>query len=222
MKLGSLCGLASPPARAVRIRVFVLTLCALLSVNTLAFNSSLQPEEVREAYSLGQRTNHKELADFFNQYTHNIQYPSDKPVVYVLSVEFQTPYEQIVLRTLRNTRYSKFQADEDYQVNQGLVIVRFVISLRTNFGGPMPPTDTFKVVVSQTKPIEPEKMTSTVICDPYYNSYEYPVNSDCSPYLREILLRFDAEQFAPGAATINVETPDGQTIQTKYNLDKLK
>src|SRR5580692_6358527 len=107
MKLGSLSGCVSSTDRAVRIQVFVLVLSALLALNALAFNSSLQPEEVQDAYSLGQTTNHEELADFLKQYQHDFQYPADHPVAFVQSVEFQTPYEQIVLRTLRTAGYTK-------------------------------------------------------------------------------------------------------------------
>src|SRR5580693_5184920 len=101
MKPGSKRGLASLPSHVVRIGAFLLALYALLSLNARAFNSSLQPEEVQDAYSLGQTTNHEELADFLKQYQHDFQYPADHPVAFVQSVEFQTPYEQIVLRTLR-------------------------------------------------------------------------------------------------------------------------
>ena len=166
MQLGSDCRLASQPPRAARIHVFVLALCALLSLNALAINSSLQPEEVQNAYSLGQTTNHEELADFLNQYEHDLKYPSDHPDAYVLSVEFQTPYEQIVLRTLRTIGYSKFQAAEDYRANPGLIIVRVLVALKANYTGPVPPADSFKVVVSQGESIEPRKLTSTVLATP--------------------------------------------------------
>jgi hypothetical protein len=221
MKLGSLWGFASPPARPARIQVIVLALSALLSLNALGFNSSLQPEEVREAYSLGQTTNHEELAIFIKQYEHDFKYPSDNPVAFAQSVEFQTPYEQIVLRTLRTAGYSKFQADEDYRANPGLVIVRVVVSLKTSYSGPAPPPDSFKVIVSQSKPVEPKKVTGTVLCDPF-NSYGNSTVANCVAYTREILLQFGAEQFEPGRATVKVLLPFGQSMETKYNLDKLK
>ena len=221
MKLGCLCALAPPSARAARHRAFVLALCAFLSRNVLAFNSSLQPEEVQDAYSLGQTNNHDELADFLNQYEHDFKYPSDNPLAYVQSVEFQTPYEQIVLRAKRTNGYSKFQADEDYRANPGLVVVRVVVSLRTSYSGPVPPDDSFKVVVSQAKLVEPRKMTGKLICDPY-NWYDSRPVANCVAYTREILLQFDSAQFAPGRATVRVMLPFGLSMETKYNLDKLK
>jgi hypothetical protein len=221
MDLRDKCGLASPPGRAARISAWGLALCAVLSLNTLAFNSSLQPEEVRDAYSLGQSSNHEELADFYSQYVHKFRYPANNPVVYVMSAEFQTPYEQIVSRSQQTIHYSKFQADEDYRANPRLVIVKVEFSLRLNYAGPEPPADGYKVFVSQARSIEPRKIANTVTCDPYYSG-NYALNTSCQTYAREILLQFDAGQFGPGAANIKIQTPDGQTVQTKFNLDKLK
>lgn len=221
MQLQHKSGRASSFARAARIVAIILALCALISSSALAFNSSLQPEEVQGAYSLGQTTNHEELADFLKQYEHDFPYPSDNPEAFVQSVEFQTPYEQIVLRALRTNGYSKFQAAEDYRAHPGLVVVRVVALLKTGYSGPMPPADSFKVVVSQLNPIEPRKVTSNVICDPY-NPRDNPTVANCIAYTREILLQFDAGQFASGRATVKVELPAGRSMETKYNLDKLK
>jgi hypothetical protein len=221
MNLGSRHRLVSPPARAARILLSVLALCALLSLNALAFKTDLQPEEVEEAYSLGQTSNHEELAEFLNQYEHDFKPAADNSVAFVSSVEFQTPYEQIVLRSLRTTHYSNFRAEEDYRANPGLVIVRVVVALKTGYVGPEPPADSFKVVVSQTKTIEPRKVTGTVLCNPY-NSFENPTVANCVGYMREILLQFDAEQFALGKATVKVLLPDDKSLETKYNLDNLK
>jgi hypothetical protein len=221
MKPRRILGFSSLPARMARIQVFALALCALLTLNALAFSSFLQPEEVREAYYLGQTSNHEDLAEFLNQYEHDFKYPSDNPTAYVSTVEFQTPYEQIVLRSLRTTQYTKFQADEDYAANPGLVIVRVVASLKTSYSGPAPPADSFKVAVNQVNSIEPRKITSTLLCDPtsWQNNATY---SNCFTYTREIVLQFDAEQFAPGKATVKIALPFGQSLETKYNLDKLK
>jgi len=213
--------LTRPPVRVVRIKLPVLALCALLSLNALAFNSDLQPQEVEEAYSLGQTSNHEELADFLNQYEHDFKPSTDNSVAFVSSVEFRTPYEQIVLRSLQTIHYSKFKAEEDYQANPGLVIVRVVVALKTGYVGPEPPADSFKVVVSQTKTIEPRKVAGAVLCNPY-NSYENPTVPNCIGYMREIVLQFDAEQFAPGKTTVKVLLPDDKSLETKYNLDNLK
>src|SRR5579863_2066816 len=170
--------LAFPPAQSARIRIFFLVLCGFLSLSALAFNSYLQPEEVEKAYSLGKTSNHEELADFLNQYEHDFKVPADMSIAYVSSVEFQTPYEQIVLRSLRTVQYSKFQAQQDYEANPTRVIVRVIVALKTGYSGPEPPADSFSAVVSQARPIAPLNAASTVLCNPLYTT-EVPTFSDC-------------------------------------------
>lgn len=204
-----------------RICALILILCVVFSLNALAFNSFLQPEEVRDAYSLGQSSDHEGLAAFYSQYVHKFSYPANHPVIYVMSAEFQTPYEQIVSRSRQIIHYSTFQADEDYRADPGLVIVKVNFSLRLGYAGPEPPADEYKVFVSQAGSIEPRETTSKVTCDPYYSG-NYALNTTCQMYMREIVLQFDAGQFGPGAASVKIQTPDGQTVQTKFNLNRLK
>ncbi len=217
MKPGSAFVFARSPLGATRVRIFVLVLSALLSLNALAFNSLLQPEEIQDAYSLGQTTNHEELKRFIDQYEHDFKYPADNSFAFVQSVEFETPYEQIVRRTLRTNGYTKFQASEDYRANPQLVIVRVVVSLKNGYSGPEPSAESFRVVVSQLKSIDPQKLASTLVCDPY-NVIDY----NCGVYQREILLQFNAGQFSGGRATVKVLVPSGRAIETRYDLDKLK
>ena len=215
--------LPSPPARSPRVRGLVFALCTLFSLNALAIDTSLPPEEIEQARSLGRTSNHEDLAAFLKQYEHDFPYPSDHPIAYVQSVEFQTPYEQIVLRAMRNYAYTKFQAADDYHANPGLILVRVVTSLKINYVGPPPPADAYTVVVSQSKTIEPRNTVNAATCDP--NSqliYPYPVNTDCTVYTREIVLSFDADQFAPGRVTVKVMLREGGSLETTYNLNRLK
>ena len=221
MNLRNNFGPASWLIRAHRIQLLVIILAGLFSLNARAFNTSLQPEEIQEAYSLGQTTNHEELADFLNKYEHDFKPSSDNSAAFVQSVEFQTPYEQIVLRSLHNMQYTKFQAGEDYQANRDLVIVRVLVGLKTGYTGREPPADRFQVVVSQGKAIQPRNLNSTVLCNPLIWN-EAAINTDCMTYQREIKLQFDAVQFAPGSTTIKVVVPYGQPQETRYNLDNLK
>jgi hypothetical protein len=196
-------------------------LCTLFALNALAIQSSLQPEEVEQAYALGQTSNHEELTDFLNQYQHDFKFPSNNSMAFVQSVEFQTPYEQIVLRSQKTNQYTKFRAAEDYQANPTLVIVRAVVSMKTGYSGPTPPADSFKVSISQGNRIIPRNVASNVLCEPS-NYADTPTVMDCLAYTREILLQFDASQFAHGNATVKVTLPNGQPVETKYNLEKLK
>jgi hypothetical protein len=142
----------------------------------------------------------------------------------VQSIEFQTPYEQIVLRSRNGgATYSRSQAGEAYRANPSLVIVKAVFALRFNYSGPVPPADSFKVRVFQTQSIAPRKRTNTLVCDPS-NPLNPPisVNRDCSTYMRDMDLQFDAGQFALGRVTVRATPPMGSAQETKFNLDELK
>jgi len=221
MKLRNNYRVPSSLYRARTIQLLAITLVALIALSTQAFNATLQPEEIEEAYSLGQTTNHEELSEFLHQYEHDFKYSSDNPIAFVQSVEFQTPYEQIVLRSLHTTQYTKFQAAEDYQANPGLVIVRVVVSLKTGYSGPEPAADSFQVGVSEAKAIQPREASGKVLCNPF-NWNENSTAGNCVAYTREIVMRFNAAQFAPGRASVKVTLPFGPPVETKYNLDKLK
>jgi hypothetical protein len=189
-----------------------------VSLNALAFNWSLQPEEIQSAFSLGQTSYHEELATFLKKYQHKLEYPSNKPHAFAQLVEFQTPYEQIVLKSQQRVGYSRFQAAEDYRANPRLVIVRVIVTLAYGYAGPAPAADSFKVTVSQADSIQPRNVAGRILCDPY----DGVTSGTCATYMREIDLDFDARQFAAGSATIKIALPDESSQETKFNLDELK
>ena len=193
----------------------------LLAANARAFHSSLQPEEVQNAYSLGQSSNHEEVTDFLDLYEHHFNFPSDDSIAFAQSVEFQTPYEQIVLRSLRTPGYSKFKAAEDYAADPRRIVVRVVVSLKNGYSGPIPPANSYKVIASQIHSIKPINVETRVLCDPSLYS-STPTVADCIAYSSEIRLQFSARQFAPGTVKIKVVLPDGKSVQTTFDLDSLK
>jgi hypothetical protein len=198
----------------IRIGALGLVLCFLASQDAIAFKYPLQAEQVREAYFLGRTTDNEKFTEFYKQYVRYFPFPARGSYFsYVESVEFRTPYEQIVLRSQQKlNQYSSLEAEKDYREHPNLVIVRVMISYQMNYVGPLPPAGGFKVNVSQADPIEPKRLTTESICAAW---------QDCGATRFAILLWFDAEQFSSGAAKISVETPDGQTLPTKFNLDKL-
>jgi hypothetical protein len=191
-----------------------LGLCFLASQNAVAFTYPLQDEHVREAYFLGRTTNNEKLTDFYKQYVRDFPFPASNQYFSVVeSAEFRTPYEQIVLRSRLNmNQYSSLEAEKDYRAQPNLVVVRVLISYKLGYIGPIPPPSSYKVRVSQADSIEPKKLTIEPICS---------VWQDCGVTRLAILLWFDAEQFASGTAKIKVATPDGQTLRTEFDLDKL-
>ena len=198
----------------VRIVALGLTLCLLASQNAVAFVYPLQEEQVREAYFLGRTTDGEKLSDFYKQYVHYFPFPARGPYYsYVESVEFRTPYELVVLRSREKlNQYSALEADEDYRAHPNQVVVRVMISFKLGYAGPIPPTNRFNVRISQSDPIEPKQFNTEWLCHLW---------NDCGVTRFAILLWFDAEQFASGAAKVKITTPDGQILKTEFDLDKL-
>src|SRR5260370_3087256 len=157
-----MCTNAKTAGLRIRIGAFALGLYFLASQNAIAFNYPLQEEHVREAYFLGRTTNNEKLIDFYKQYVRYFPFPARGPYYsYVESVEFRTPYEQVVLRSRQNlSQYSSLEAERDYQAQPNLVLIRVLISYKLGYVGPMPPPTSFKVHVSQADAgaIEPKKL----------------------------------------------------------------
>lgn len=206
----------------LRLGVGLACLAVLLPAGAFAFHYPLRSEEIEQAYSLGQSSDREELASFLQQYERDFSYPSDRPVAYVKSVDFQTPYEQIVLKSMRTSEYDKFKAAEDYRANDGAVFVRVVVALKIGFAGPIPKAESFQVNVSQATPLEPAATATAVLCNPFDPLAVYAAPQPCDAYTREILLRFDHSQFKKGTVTVHVLLPEGKSLEAKFDLDKLK
>ena len=221
-------GSAGCGMRTVKSRRYVvgIVLCAFLTQTAGAFEYPLQPESIREAYFLGRTTDTTKLTDFLNNYVHQFSRPDTGPDVD--SIEFRTPYEQVVLRSREHSiGYDTLQAEKDYAAQPDLVVVRVAIfSTQTYPSLTMHPSDPngvwkaedflrgFKFRVEQEHLIEPKKVVEQPIC---------PGPDNCDFYGGyEVLLKFDGDQFAPGTANAKVTTPDGRVVQTQFDLDHLK
>ncbi len=210
-------GFASRATWLGRIQASALGICLLISQGVYAFEYPVLPDDVRAAYYLGQSSDRQKLSAFYTQYVHHFSYPASNPLAYVESVEFQTPYEQIVRRSqMELNRQTPLEADAEYQKNPGLVLVKIEISYKESYIGPYPSLDGFKFQVSQRGTIEPEGAPSASICNPYLGG------GACVNFGIEVLLRFNATQFDQRITTIRIKTPDGQTFQTRFDLARLK
>jgi len=207
-------------ARRARFQVSIAVICLMIAVNAQAFIKMLEAEDIDAAYSVGQSTNRAEVAAFLRQYQKTFKYPAGKPLAYMKFVEFETPYEQIVLKSQHVPGYTSLRAADDYEANPGRVIVRVIVSLKNNYGGPKPPDDSYNVIVSQSNPIEPRKVSSTEPCNPF-DVLATPMVGGCIGYIREIELDFDAEQFQSGIVKIKMTLPESPSMEATFDLDKL-
>ena len=213
--------------RAISVRflleIIILACPAiLLPIAVGAIEYPLPADQVDQAFSLGRATDHNEFAGFLSAYQHDFQSPPDQPRAYVKSIELETPYEQVVLKSMHVPEYDRSRAEEDYQENGGKIIVRAVVTLTLGYGIGIPTDDDdFAFTVSQGSRIEPQETNMTVLCNPLNPFAIYPVEP-CVVYLREYLLRFNEGQFGRGKVTVKLKMPGGKSVETKFDLDKLK
>ena len=206
--------LVSSVQRFILICACTLALCLFVSKIASAFEYPVPPDEVRAAYYLGQSSDHEKLDAFLKQYVHHFPYPAGNPVAYVESVEFRTPYEQIVLRAELH-RETPLEADDAYAKNPGLVEVGVKIAYKLNYAGPIPSLAGFKFSVSQERTIEPKRAPIVSICYP-------DAGPSCANFQMDVVLQLDARQFGQKITTIRIENPEGQVFQTSFNLARLK
>jgi hypothetical protein len=212
-------------SRILRIGLLGLGLCLVLTESSDAFYYPLQQTQIRQAYLLGRSADTKKISELLDTYSRHFPFaPSDARVE---SIEFRTPYEQIVRRSWEHQGgYDLDQAEKDYASQPELVIISVIIyspltnpeSTANHSDKPSPvgsPDDAwlgFRFLVSQEHPIAPKKMVGKAL---YGGRYDKGVR-------KEVLMEFDADQFESGTARVQVTMSGGQKVDAEFELDSLK
>jgi hypothetical protein len=209
-----------------RFIAVALIVCFMAARNAIALIEPLQPEAVREAYFFGRSSDRAKVMEFLGQYTRRFELRSAGPNAGY--IELRTPYQQVVLRSWeKQADYSAQRAQIDYSAQSGLIQVRVYIWLdgaktgsadlysdsqgrvldrRENFWRE------YRFRVTQEHTMEPKKIEGK----PLYSRRGRGLAS------AEVSLDFDASEFAPREAQVEVIAPDGQTVAVKFPLDQLK
>ena len=201
-----------------------------------AFSTHCNPSTSAKPDFLARSPDSTKLAAFLKRYVRNFPVPLSGAAVQ--SIEFRTPYDLIVQRTLeKQFNYSAQDAQQDFAGHRDLVVVRIVISITptaTQVNSPIKGLDVsgwptagddvaaeraldswygFHFKIAQEKAIPAKKLTIVDVTPP---------EADQLTVERAIDLQFDAAQFSPGAATIEVTSPDSKVVRAEFDLDKLK
>ncbi|PYT45606.1 MAG: hypothetical protein DMG47_07825 [Acidobacteria bacterium] len=212
---------------------FALFSGALLLVPySLAFDTPLSDQAVREAYFLGQRRD-ETMAALLNKYTKFLPPPKTGPHIY--SVTFFTPFALMVQQSSQHTSgYSAQQAALDHRDQGEFVRISVQIHLTDSYGpfiarptgsrsgsptGFVPrPYDFWKdfdVQVSsedhQLKPFSSSGQPD-LLCD----------EGGCTLIGATLQFDFAAEDFASGSAVIDVIPPEGDPLSVDFDLDHLR
>jgi hypothetical protein len=210
-----------------------LTALLLLSSSAFAFDTPLSDQAVREAYFLGQR--HDEtMATFLNKYTKFLEPPKTGP--HIASITFFTPFAVLVQQSSQHTSgYSAQQAALDHRDQPEFI--RIIVQIQfTNSYGPFIARPTGSRSGSSTG-IVPRPYDFWMDFDVQvssedqklrpFSSYGQPnllCSDDGGCTLTGATLQFDfsPEDFASGAATIDVTSPEGDPISIDFDLTHLR
>lgn len=211
----------------------VLVALILSTPSTLAFDTPLSDQAVREAYFLGQRGD-ETMATFLNKYTKYLEAPKTGPDI--ASVTVFTPFALLVQQSSQHTSgYSAQQAALDHRDQPEFVRIIVQIQLTNSYAA-------YIVRPTGSRSGSPNGFTPR----PYdfWKDFDVQISSDdkkLRPFsssgqpsllcaddggceLTGATLQFDfpAEAFASGAATIEVTPPEGDPVSIEFDLDHLR
>jgi hypothetical protein len=207
----------------------ILVAALLLSQPLFAFDSHLSDEAIRNAYFLGQRHDGT-FSKLFDQYAKALPAPKSGP--YISSIEFLTPFVQLVqFSDAYIGNYSAQQAVLDHQAHQEFVKILVHIRLTPSYGAVLAQSDEkgkilpqqtirrpydfwkdFQVQVSAGKQL---LTTSSVQGTPESACAR---RGPCTLTGATIELDFPADAFNSDTATILVTPPQGDPVSVDFDL----
>jgi len=196
-----------------------------VAVRAFALSYPLSSTAIRDAYFAGNR-NDEQTGEFLAQYVHRLPMPQSGP--YVEEIGIDTPFLQIARQSRVRANYFAPDAVEEFQ-NKPMSFRVYVDIVLTASYSPIPSStapgnywwvpdfwNDFKVQLEQDGDGIPP---ARVIGGPLY-SYgdgEIPIVTGA-----RIELIYNPEKIESEATRVVVLTPDGQTVETTFNLAKLQ
>jgi hypothetical protein len=217
---------AVEPSRKLALGLSLVVLAlAGIAIRALALSYPLSSTAIRDAYFLGNR-NDEQTGAFLAQYVHPLPQPKSGPYVYDIGIH--TPFAEVVRRSARYVNFNAPDAVEEFQGKRMPFRVFVDIALTDSYQ-PIGPSEApedyqwvpdfwndFKVSLLQDdKGIPAEQVRG----GPVY-SYGYDETPMVTGARIEVI--YDPEKIDAKPARIVVLTPDGQTVETTFNLAKLR
>lgn len=220
----------------LRFLPLLLATCGLASARFLAaYQTSLVPPAIHEAYVLGRRNDHT-TAEFMSRYISACSPPEQS--CFVTQIELLTPFAQVVDASQHNanTEYSEQQALEDYRKRGDKVIILITL---------VSPTAYKAAQVNSQETREQEKMNASLRPENFWKSFRFsfkqrgrliatrsirssPIYSSPSKDKPAVLdgatvsLEYDAKDIASAEGTVEVLTPESKTISANFDLKALR
>ncbi|HKS83110.1 MAG TPA: hypothetical protein VJR23_16520 [Candidatus Acidoferrales bacterium] len=203
--------------------VVLMVIAIAIPAMAASYTYPLSSTDIRDAFMTAQR-NDEQTADFFLPYSHNLPMPESGP--HVAAITLETPFYQVVEKSVK-AGYHSNEAEKDFLGKP----LNFQVRVEIDFTATYPPAgtnlsqyimqpvpnlwDEFKIELEQGKEV------------PCTSRHMYFIFSDASPNIfglagAIIEQDYDAEKIDADLTTVKVDTPDGQHVETAFNLAKLR
>ncbi len=195
-------------------------LVVAIALPALAYEYPLSSTSIREAYLLGNRRD-EHTAEFFAQYTHH--FPAAKTGPYVDEIGIETPFSQIVEHCGSAYNYHSQDAEEEFRnkpmfFRAHVQIFRFpVFSPEATLTYAPDYWKDFKIQLMQDKEIPSKTVYAELLYPPTDQDYGTSL-----PIGVRVEFEYDAERVDNAPTTVRVTMPDGQEIESTFNLERLR
>jgi len=210
-----------------------MALALLLASPVLAFNFPLSDEAIREAYFLGQRRD-VSMSEFLARYKKALPVPESGPQI--ASVEFLTPFAQLILLSSTRANYSAQQAAQEHRGAEEIVAITIQVQLTPSYGAftaapassqsgspteyTLRSSDFWKdigvQVVMDDKVLEPTDFTGEA---------NYGCSRDgggCELTGATLQLELPAKLFTSDSTTLVIDPPEGPEVSVDFNIAALR
>lgn len=203
-----------------------ISLAALLAFPLSAYEYPFSDTAVREAYFLG-AANNEHTKTFLAQYTHFLPMPPSGP--HVVSVALETPYVQMVEYASSALNFTAVDAAEKFLHGPNEFRVRVQIDLTASYTG-FTSSDAagahlrsgdfwqdFPITLIQGGHAIPQRR---IAGEPVYSSASDGGSSMLAGAL--VTVEYSGKRITSDPATVEIQTPDGQRVQSEFDLSQLK
>lgn len=211
--------------RSLFFFVVVFAVVAAIALPVFAaFTYPLSSTAIRDAYFMGSANNARTI-EFLADYNH--QFPQPASGSYVQEIGIDTPFTEVIRHSQNTLNYHAPDAVEEFTNKPLPFIVHVDIVLTTTYQ-PIPQANSplwsqwvpdfwndFKVQLNQDHDLAP----TSVRGGPTYTYGWEDVPLVMGAHIQAI---YDANKISADPVTIDVLTPDGQKVETTFNLSRLR
>ena len=203
----------------------IFLMASAISLPLFAYEYPLSENSIRDAYFLGKSSNDKK-SELFEKYKQRPPVPETG--AHVASIVLETPYVRVVEHSSETLNYSAPAAVEDFLGKPAIFLLRVQIDLTDSYGWQIPspagtirlrPDDFWKdftVRLVQKQEIPSKSLRGNPIYSPGGDGSLGVLSGAL------IELTYDAEKIKSEDAKVEVLAPDGQKIETTFDLAALR